>query len=119
MVGRDVVQVLDEIRRGNGLSYAELAQRTGQPTSAVAAFFEGEGAREEALGMALAGALGLRTERCVTCAGAVVDYYKSGIYFSSDEMEMLRLYRGMDLPVREKLVGLLAAVYNADRKNGR
>lgn len=79
----------------------------------------GEGAREEALGMALAGALGLRTERCVTCAGAVVDYYKSGIYFSSDEMEMLRLYRGMDLPVREKLVGLLAAVYNADRKNGR
>lgn len=119
MVGRDVVQVLDEIRRGNGLSYAELAQRTGQPASSVAAFFEGEGAREEVLGMALAGALGLRTERCVTCAGAVVDYYKSGIYFSSDEMEMLRLYRGMDLPVREKLVGLLAAVYNADRKNGR
>ena len=119
MVGRDVVQVLDEIRRGNGLSYAELAQRTGQSASAIAAFFEEEGAREEALGMALAGALVLRTERCVTCAGAVVDYYKSGIYFSSDEMEMLRLYRGMDLPVREKLVGLLAAVYNADRKNGR
>ena len=117
MVTKDVAAVLDEIRQGQGIGMAALALRTGEAEEALAAFFRCGG--EERLGRAAARALGLRADRFETCAGAVIDYYKSGIYFSSDEMEMLRLYRGMDLPVREKLVGLLAAVYNADRKNGR
>ena len=55
-------------------------------------------------------ALGLRADRFETCAGAVIDYYKSGIYFSSDEMQMIALFRRADAAVRERLLALLAAL---------
>ena len=108
MVTKDVAAVLDEIRQGQGVGMAALALRTGEAEEALAAFFRCGG--EERLGRAAARALGLRADRFETCAGPVIDYYKSGIYFSSDEMQMIALFRRADAAVRERLLALLAAL---------
>ncbi len=108
MAAKEIVDVLEEIRRGQGMSTEVLAKRTGKSPEEIAAFFGG--AAEEPFARAVAEALGLRTDRYETCAGAVIDYYKNGIYFSSEEMQMIRYFRGADACVRERLLALLAVL---------
>lgn len=115
MIEEEIVAALNEVRLCQGITLQELAGRLKRGEGEVAAFFEKGSPKDENFARAAATALGLRTERFKTCAGAIIDYYKSGMYFASEEMQMIFLYRAMPAQAQARLVALLAAIGGAAR----
>lgn len=105
MTKREIVVFLNEIRIKNGMTYEEIAQRTGRQRRTVIRFFEGgKAAQASETAVSVARALGLATDRYDSCEAMLIAYWKEENRLSAEERRLVERFRRLDERTRGNLV---------------
>lgn len=98
MADREVIELLDELRKDLNISYYDIAQTIGHRPTTIERFFTSDiKNKNECMAYMIADAMGLRTNRYYTCAGVLIDYYKNQVYYRKSEKDFIEQYRLLNM----------------------